>query len=347
MISLQGVEKIYPAAHSVIHALKGVSLTVAAGEIFGIIGRAGAGKSTLIRCVNLLERPSEGTIVVDNYPLTSIQGKGLKTFRRTIGMIFHHFNLLQSRNVFHNIALPLELVGTSNPDMQRIIHPLLNLVGLTDKAKAYPHQLSDGQKQRVAIARALVHGPKILLCDEATAALDPKTTHSILQLLRDINERFNTTILLMTDKMDVIKTICNKVAVLHQGDIVEQGAVTHLFANPISALAKEFVKSATRLELPTALRRKLRAHRSEDSNSVLRISFVGSAAQEALIAQVIQQYHLTLNIMQAHVETLRDETMGIMIAEVTGDPNDIHHATELLKNKGLYIEVLGYAPRAH
>lgn len=347
MISLQGVEKIYPNAHSIVHALKGISFEVTAGEVFGIIGRKKAGKSTLLRCINLLEHPTAGTIVIDNCPVTSMKAKVLRMLRYSMGMIFPHAHLLKTRSIFENISLPLELTGTSKLDIQRIVHPLLQLIGLSDKSKAYPHQLNEGQKQKVSIARALVHKPKILLCDEITSSFDTKTAHSILQLLRDINERFNTTILLMTDEMDSIKSICHKAAVLHQGELIEQRSVAHLFTNPQSELAKDLVRAATRLELPTALRRKLRAHPSEYSNSVLRISFVGLSTQEALIAHIIQQYQLTLNIMQAHIETLCDETIGIMIVEVMGNADNINQATNFLTNNGLFIEVLGYAPRSH
>ncbi len=346
MISLKDVERVYKTSNATVHALKGITLNVKQGEIFGIIGRSGAGKSTLIRCINLLERPTRGSVIVDHCNLTTINKEALRHARRNIGMIFQHFNLLNSRTVYQNVALPLELMGLSKKEISSTVHPLLELTGLTEKANEYPYHLSGGQKQRVAIARALVNKPKILLCDEATSSLDPKTTHSILQLLRDINEKLNLTIVLITHEMEVIKSICTEVAVLHQGEIVEQGSVLALFADPKSDIAKEFVKAATRLEMPIALRRRMRPQPTSTTHPVLRISFMGQSAQEPFIAYVIQHYELTVNIIQAHLETIRDEAIGIMIVEVMGSADNIQNAIAFLESKGLHIEVLGHAPRS-
>lgn len=346
MITLNGIEKIYRTGNAVIHALKGITLNVEQGEIFGIIGRPGAGKSALIRCINLLESPSSGAVIVDSCNLTTLTTEALRQARRNIGMIFRHFNILDSRNVFGNIALPLELIGTPKDQIEAIVRPLLELTGLADKAEAYPDQLNSNQKQRIAIARALVHQPKVLLCDEATASLDAKSAHSILQLLKEVNEKLNLTILLITHEMEVIKSICNRVAVLHQGEIVEQSTVVELFANPKSEVGKEFVKTATRLEMPLTLRRRLRAQPSEDCTPVLRISFVGPSSQEPLLAYVIHQYRLGINITQAYIETVQDKTIGIMVVEITGESEEIEKATHFLEQKGLHVEVLGYATRS-
>lgn len=345
MITLNGIEKIYQTGGTVIHAVKGVTLNIAQGEIFGIIGRPGAGKSALIRCINLLEYPNSGAVIVDSCNLTTLSTEELRQARRNIGMIFQHFNLLTSRSVFENVSLPLELVGASKGQIEATVRPILNLTGLADKGDAYPHQLSNGQKQRVAIARALVNQPKVLLCDEATAALDPKTAQSILQLLHDINERLNLTILLITHEMEVIKSVCSRVAVMHQGEIVEQGTVLELFTNPKSEIGKEFVKAATRLEMPNALRRRLRPQPADNSNPIVRISFIGPSAQEPILAYVIQQFGLSINITQAHIETVLEETIGIMVVEIIGKPDEIEKAIQFLEHKGLHIEVLGYAPR--
>jgi D-methionine transport system ATP-binding protein len=345
MITLNGLEKIYRTGDAVIHALKGITLNVEQGEIFGIIGRAGAGKSALIRCINLLEYPNSGAVIVDSCNLMTMSTEGLRQARRNIGMIFQHFNLLDSRSVFDNVALPLEITGASKGQIEATVRPLLNMTGLADKGDLYPHQLNGGQKQRVAIARALVHQPKVLLCDEATAGLDAKTAQSILQLLSEINERLNLTILLITHDMEVIKSICSRVAVLHQGEIVEQGTVLELFTNPKSEIGKELVKAATRLEMPTALRRRLRPQPTENCHPILRISFVGPSAQEPLLAYVIQQFGLSINITQAHLETVRNDTIGIMVVEVIGRGEEIEKAIQFLEHKGLHIEVLGYAPR--
>ena len=223
MIELINVFKRFKTKNKTIQALSGVSLTVDKGEIFGVIGTSGAGKSTLIRCVNLLERPNEGQVIVDNVELTKLSDAQLTLERRKIAMIFQHFNLLSSRTVFDNVAFPLELEGKPKSEIMKKVNGLLELVGLSEKAKDYPANLSGGQKQRVAIARALANDPKVLLCDEATSALDPATTKSILQLLKSINQKLNLTILLITHEMEVIKTICDKVAVIDHGQLAEQG----------------------------------------------------------------------------------------------------------------------------
>lgn len=351
MISLKDVERIFKSRKSTVHALKGISLEVKQGEIFGIIGRSGAGKSTLIRCINLLERPTKGSIHIDQCNLTSLNPNDLRETRRSIGMIFQHFNLLNSRTVFQNVALPLELTKMPKAEIHRRVMSLLALTGIEDKAHVYPQYLSGGQKQRVAIARALANEPKILLCDEATSSLDPKTTHSILRLLRDINEKLNLTIILITHEMEVIKSICTRVAVMHLGEIVEEGSVLDVFANPKSDVAKEFVKSATRLEMPLALRRRMRPNPDPSMHPVVRISFMGQTAGEPLIAHVIQKFGLMVNIIQAHLETIREEPIGIMVVEMMGqqgaqsEHQSVQQALNYLEEKGLHIEVLGYAPR--
>lgn len=343
MIALQAVEKLYQTHRSTVHALKNISFEVNSGEIFGVIGRTGAGKSTLIRCINLLERPTRGNVMIDQLPLTSLDSQSLRLARHCIGTVLQPFTLLESRTIYDNVALPLKLAGKSKTDIHKIVQPLLVLSGLADKIHAYPRQLNGAAKQRVAIARALVHRPKVLLCDEVTRSLDPKGVSSVLQLLRSIHEQFNLTILLTSADIGVIKSICDRVAVLHQGEIIEQNAILNLFANPQTQLSKELVRTHTRLELPAAYRRRLRPQASNQSNPVFRISLVGADAQEPLIGQVMQQYQLTINIMQAHLETIRDRTIGIMIVEVTGELNNINQAREFLESKDLYMEVLGYA----
>lgn len=248
MIRLTDIHKTYPArrnspAHT---ALRGIDLDIAAGEIVGVIGRSGAGKSTLIRCINLLEVPSSGTVTVDGQDVTALSKRQLPLFRRQLGMVFQHFNLLSSRTVYDNIALPLELAGASKAEIADAVDPLLPLVGLEDKRDRYPAELSGGQKQRVGIARALSSNPKVLLCDEVTSALDPETTRQILTLLRDINKRLGLTMVVITHEMAVVKVLCDRVAVMDGGVIVEEGAVDGIFANPQHAttqslLADEFI----------------------------------------------------------------------------------------------------------
>jgi len=349
MIVLENVSKTFapqtPNARSV-PALRNVSLRIIEGEIFGIMGKSGSGKSTLVRCMNALEQPSSGKILIDRENITHLPPKLLRIARRQIGMIFQHFHLMASRTVFDNIALPLECIGFDKYDIEARIVPLLELVGLTDKMFAYPAQLSGGQKQRVAIARALANQPKVLLCDEATSALDPKTTQSILELLKHINQTLGITIVVITHEMDVIKTICDRIAVLHQGSIIEEANVIDLFTRPHSDVAKELIKVNTRSEMPNALRRKMVPMPTEGCHYVLRLSFRGQAAQEPLMARVIQRFDLTINIIQAHLETVREEMIGIMIIEAVADGEDgIPPAIEFLESQGIHIEVLGYVPR--
>nr|WP_022734221.1 ATP-binding cassette domain-containing protein [Thalassospira lucentensis] len=249
MIRLSNVQKTYPArrgndAHA---ALRSIDLDIAAGEIVGVIGRSGAGKSTLIRCINLLERPTSGSVIVDGAEVTTLSKRDLPLFRRQLGMVFQHFNLLSSRTVYGNIALPLELAGASKAEIAAAVDPLLPLVGLDDKRDRYPAELSGGQKQRVGIARALSSNPKVLLCDEVTSALDPETTRQILTLLKDINKRLGLTMVVITHEMAVVKALCDRVAVMDRGVIVEEGNVSSIFANPVHAttqslLADEFME---------------------------------------------------------------------------------------------------------
>jgi D-methionine transport system ATP-binding protein len=246
MIELENVSKVFHIKKTIVEALKNVSLNVGAGEIFGVIGSSGAGKSTLIRCINLLERPSTGRVIIDNKDLCKLSPKQLTLARRDIGMIFQHFNLLSSRTVFGNVAFPLELSHTKKEEIEKRVKELLVLVGLEAKAEDYPAMLSGGQKQRVAIARTLASQPKVLLCDEATSALDPETTLSILSLLKDINRKFGITILLITHDMNVVRAICDKVAVISEGQLIEQGAVKDVFDRPKTAVTRRLI-AASRL----------------------------------------------------------------------------------------------------
>ena len=249
MIELTHISKVYDGPNRV-EALKDISLSVKEGEIFGVIGQSGAGKSTLIRCINMLERPTSGSVVVDGVDLTKLNEKDLREQRKNIGMIFQHFNLLSSRTVYDNVAFPLELQGMSKAEIKERILPILDIVKLGDRLNNYPSQLSGGQKQRVGIARALASNPKVLLCDEATSALDPQTTKSILELLKDINEKLKLTIVLITHEMQVIKEICDRVAVIEGGVILEEGRVVNVFTGPKEKTTKEFVSAIISHKLP-------------------------------------------------------------------------------------------------
>ncbi len=344
MISLKGIEKVYNSGTNVIHALKDVTFDVESGEMFGIIGRSGSGKSTLARCMNLLERPSSGSIIIDNCPITALGTEGLRLARQKIALLTKHPFLLSSKNVYDNVALPLEFAGQRKSEIRQIVQPLLNLLNLSESA--FPADLSLGQKQKVALARAIAQQPKVLICDDATQQLDSRSAHSLFQNLRDLNEDQKLTVLYITHDMDTIKILCQRIAILHQGEIVEQGALPKVFVNPASEIAKEMVKTVTRLEIPSALRRRLRSEPREGFNPVLRMSFLGSSGQEPLIAYIIQQFSLNLHIMQAHLETIHNETLGIMIVEIMGHKDNIQNAIQFLEDKELHVEVLGYVPRS-
>jgi D-methionine transport system ATP-binding protein len=345
MIQLNQINKTYMTDAGKVVALKNINLEVQAGEIFGVIGPSGAGKSTLIRCVNLLERPTAGTVTVAGQELTHLSEPELRKARGKIGMIFQHFNLLASRTAYENIALPLELRSQSKTQIANTLTPLLELTGLKDKKDHYPSQLSGGQKQRVAIARALANQPKVLLCDEATSALDPQTTQTILQLLKDINQKLGLTILLITHEMEVIKTICHHLAILEHGEIIEQADVIAFFARPQTTLAKSFVRTALKHHLSESLQKRIVAEATADTNPLLQISFIGQAASEPLIAQLIQQFAITLNIWQANIEHIRDTMVGIMLVELAGNTEQIHNGIAYLSQKGVLVEIIGYVKR--
>ncbi|MES2141995.1 MAG: ATP-binding cassette domain-containing protein [Pseudomonadota bacterium] len=342
MIKLIDIEKIYITQGRSCHVLHSINLEINKGEIFGIVGQSGAGKSTLIRCVNLLERPTLGQVWIDNQEITRLKPKALRLVRRQIGMIFQQFNLLSSKTVYENITLPLKFAQVSQRERHEKILSLLELTALKDKQHCYPAELSGGQRQRVAIARALAYDPKILLCDEATSALDPETTQNILQLLKDINQRFGLTILLITHEVDVVKTLCDRIALLDQGRLVEQADIVTFFTEPVSSLAKKFVSHSLKQELPSLLQKRLGAFKKENSHAVLRILFRGHAAAEPLIAHLMREMGIHLNILQANIELLKEVTLGIMVAEVMGDQTPLQKGIEYLKGKGLSVEVMGY-----
>lgn len=345
MIELKNIEKIFAnKSGNLVEALKKINLTVEKGEIFGVIGKSGAGKSTLLRCVNLLEHPSKGQVFVAHKELTNLSEIELRIARRKIGMIFQHFNLLGSRTIYQNIALPLELLGYSKTQIRNIIHPLVELTGLSDKLKNYPSQLSGGQKQRVAIARALAYQPDVLLCDEATSALDLETTKNILSLLKNINAQLNITILLITHEMEVIKELTDKVALLDNGEIIEQNETSEFFIHPKTQVAQRLVKSCLKQELPISLQSRLTQEHTQH-NPVLQILFHGKAAEEPLITHLGSQFGIKLSILQANIEFLKHTTLGVMVAEVIDKNNNLDKAIEYLKSNKVKVEVIGYVQR--
>lgn len=342
MIKLSSLKKVYGEGQAAFYALKGIDLDVPAGKIVGVIGASGAGKSTLIRCVNLLERPTSGSVIVDGVELTTLDDKALTQARRNIGMIFQHFNLLSSRTVFENIALPLELANWSQEKIQARVNELLSLVGLKERAKAYPAQLSGGQKQRVAIARALAPAPKVLLCDEATSALDPQTTQSILALLKQINQKLGITILLITHEMAVVKTICDSVALIDQGNIIEQGEVSWFFSHAQTPLAREFIRSSIQLKLPEEYQAKIKKEQQPGSLPVLRLGFTGDTVNTPAISHASREFGINVNIMCASIEQIGHTRFGFLLIELQGQENAQQATIAYLQQQNIDVEVLGY-----
>lgn len=343
MIELVNVEKTYYSKAGDIHALHKTNISIKAGEIFGIIGLSGAGKSTLVRCINMLERPTAGQVFVDGAELTSMTDAQLRKARQSIGMIFQHFNLLTSRTVYQNIAFPLEIQGISKSEIDKRVRPLLELVQLEERADYYPSQLSGGQKQRVGIARALASNPKVLLCDEATSALDPQTTKSILELLKDINKKLNLTIVLITHQMEVVKAICDRVAVIENGDIIEEGPMVDVFTNPQHPTTKEFTKSVINAEIPDMIKNmKLTDTYKEGSKLIVRISFIGDSASEPIVSGMVKRFAVDVSILYGNIDQLKDVPFGTLIIEVSGDKSGIKNALEYLHSQNLKTEVIGY-----
>ena len=343
MIELVNVEKTYYSKAGDIHALHKTNISIKAGEIFGIIGLSGAGKSTLVRCINMLERPTAGQVFVDGAELTSMTDAQLRKARQSIGMIFQHFNLLTSRTVYQNIAFPLEIQGLSKSEIDKRVRPLLELVQLEERADYYPSQLSGGQKQRVGIARALASNPKVLLCDEATSALDPQTTKSILELLKDINKKLNLTIVLITHQMEVVKAICDRVAVIENGDLIEEGPMVDVFTNPQHPTTKEFTKSVINAEIPDMIKNmQLTDTYKEGSKLIVRISFIGDSASEPIVSGMVKRFAVDVSILYGNIDQLKDVPFGTLIIEVSGDKSGIKNALEYLHSQNLKTEVIGY-----
>lgn len=336
VITTSGLTKVYRSRGREVTALDGVDLHVREGEVYGVIGQSGAGKSSLIRCVNLLERPTAGTVSVAGQDLTALAGRGsraskdLRRARSRIGMVFQHFNLLSSRTVKDNVELPLEILGLSGAERSRKALELLDLVGLADKAKSYPAQLSGGQKQRVGIARALAGDPKVLLSDEATSALDPETTRSILKLLRDLNQQLGLTVLLITHEMDVVKSVCDSAALMENGRIVESGTVTELLATPGSELAAAL--------FPVS------GDATGDNRTVVDVTFHGEAATQPVISQLSRTYNIDISILGAAMDTVAGKQVGRMRIELPGRFEENVVPIGFLREQGLQVDIAGQDP---
>ena len=330
MIEIKNLSKTFNTFDGEVNALKNINLTINDGDIYGIIGMSGAGKSTLVRCINMLERPSEGNVIIDGRDIGALNNKELRNVRRDVTMIFQGFNLLMQKNCLANIMFPLKLSGVKNDEAKKRATELLEIVGLPDKANAYPAQLSGGQQQRIAIARALATQPKVLLCDEATSALDPKTTHSILELIRDINKRLNITVIVITHQMSVVEEICNRVAILDHGSVVEEGDVTTVFTHPKSSAAKHLVMPDAEKEFVT----------SSSSERVLRVIFNGApAAGEPMITKMAIDIGIAANILYASTRCIGEKVYGNMLLGFKNDDETVKRATEYLsRNESVIVE---------
>lgn len=344
MIRFENVSKTFRGNGKQVEAVKEVSLHIKKGEIFGIIGYSGAGKSTLVRCINLLERPDRGRIWIGDTEITALKGKSLRKQRRKIGMIFQQFHLFASRNVYENVAYPLKHQGLTGQEIKKRVEELLNLVGLEDKASAYPSQLSGGQKQRAAIARALANEPDILLCDEATSALDPKTTTAILRLLQEVNRKLGVTIVVITHEMQVVKEICGRVAVMEGGSVVEEGEVFDIFSNPHEKITGDFVNNASNLSrIYTYLEEKAEIIRLNKGECILRLHYLHKNTSEALVSQISRDFSLNVNIIFGNIELIGENPIGGLVAIVSGSGENIRRAVDFLREKKVGVEVLADA----
>jgi len=338
MIEFKDISKQYELKGQTLHALNQINLQIPTGSIFGIIGYSGAGKSTLIRLINLLERPSSGRIIINGTDFTALDAKALRQERARIGMIFQHFNLMQTKTVAANIEMPMKLLGWSKAEREKRLEELLDFIDLKHKRHAFPDELSGGQKQRVGIARALANHPKILLCDEATSALDPQTTKSVLQLLKKINEEQGITIVMVTHEMDVIETVCDYVAVMEKGDVIETGSTLQIFSQPQHPTTKNFIQTVLQQHLPVNILTNLE---NQNHNSIYCLKFLGSSAQETVIQAVIKQFDISLNILFANMTEINGTVIGQMFIQLLGDAQEIQAAIKFLEQHGVQVDQAG------
>ena len=341
MIDIQDLSLTYAGPQGPVHALKNINLHIQAGEVFGIIGRSGAGKSSLVRCMNLLNRPGSGKMIVNGRDVLQLSNAQLRQARQEIGMVFQHFNLLSSRTVFDNAALPLELAGVSKAEIAQRITPLLELVGLAHLANRYPAQISGGQKQRVGIARALASNPRVLLSDEATSALDPETTRSILDLLRQVNRELGVTVVLITHQMQVIKQIADRVAVMEAGQVVELGAVLDVFTNPQQAITQSLIDEIVPQELPASVQQRVQALSlglpAGQSGQLLRLSYAGDSAYQPVLSHLIRELGLDLSILHGQIDDIQGQTFGSLAVFASGPPAQITAAIAYLQRNGVQV----------
>lgn len=337
IIQLKDIDVTFHNKGQTVEAVKKVSLTVNRGDIYGVVGYSGAGKSTLVRVINRLQRPTAGSVEVNGQNILNLSSRELRTARTKIGMIFQHFNLMASRTIADNVGYPLK-GRLSHEDRKKKVAHLLDLVGLSEKATDYPAQLSGGQKQRVAIARALANDPEILISDEATSALDPKTTSSILALLKRLNKELGLTVVLITHEMEAVKEICNKVAVMEDGEIIERGDLVSIFSRPQKPLTQDFINTATQINqaLEKIFRQAASLNLSE-SQQLVQLQYVGASTDAPLITELYKRYDVVSNILYGNVEILQDTPLGNLIVVMSGDPDKLAAAWEYCQDAGIQI----------
>jgi D-methionine transport system ATP-binding protein len=338
MIKFENVSKQYERNGITSQALQDINLTIQKGDIYGIIGYSGAGKSTLVRLINFLEKPTQGSIFIQNQSLNQLSNQQLRQVRRKIGMVFQHFNLLESKTVYENIAIPLILNKENKHLIEQKVYELLEFVGLSDKANSYPKELSGGQKQRIGIARALANDPNILLCDEATSALDPQTTQSILELIKKINDKYKITVVLITHEMHVIQQICNKVAVMEKGKIIEHGNVLDVFGHPKYKTTQKFVSSVINDQIPEGVIENLLEIEDDKQNiKLFKLEFLGRSASEPVINALILQQKVVVNILFAHMSEIEKNVLGSMFVQLKGSDSNIEQSVQFLRDNGVHV----------
>ncbi|MFJ7407935.1 MULTISPECIES: methionine ABC transporter ATP-binding protein [unclassified Lysinibacillus] len=333
MLEFRNVSKVYSSKKKEVVGVDDVSLTINRGDIFGIVGYSGAGKSSLLRCINLLERPTSGEILINGKDLTKLSRNELRLARLKIGMIFQHFYLISQKTVGENIAFALKAANMPAADIPARVDELLKMVDLAEKRDVYPAQLSGGQKQRVGIARALANNPAMLLCDEATSALDPKTTVSILRLLKEINNKLGITIVLITHEMDVVKEICNRMAVMQDGKVIEEGEVYDIFASPQKILTQEFISSVVSFDIPETILKDVHGQ-------IVKILFKGNVAGEGVIADTMQRFYVKGNFLHGTIEYIQERPLGIFLMELQGEQSELAKAVAYMTERGAIVEVV-------
>ncbi|QPQ37483.1 MULTISPECIES: methionine ABC transporter ATP-binding protein [unclassified Lysinibacillus] len=333
MLEFRNVSKVYSSKKKEVVGVSDVSLTINRGDIFGIVGYSGAGKSSLLRCINLLERPTSGEILINGKDLTKLSRNELRLARLKIGMIFQHFYLISQKTVGENIAFALKAANMPAADIPARVDELLKMVDLAEKRDVYPAQLSGGQKQRVGIARALANNPAMLLCDEATSALDPKTTVSILRLLKEINNKLGITIVLITHEMDVVKEICNRMAVMQDGKVIEEGEVYDIFASPQKVLTQEFISSVVSFDIPQTILKNVQGQ-------IVKILFKGNVAGEGVIADTMQRFYVKGNFLHGTIEYIQERPLGIFLMELQGEDSELAKAVAYMTERGAIVEVV-------